>query len=155
MCIKHIDHSRLHSVIIPPMRNYSASYRLTPSSQRKVAWIVLFALLLIQIRVAVGGCLVSGYVPSPQQTEQSMQMKMSSDPCAEHRSPDKQSCMKHCEQSSDTPKFTFDLPLFAPVVLPTSVSLFAVADAASFETPTQPHATTGPPIYLRFLRLLN
>ena len=137
------------------MSNFSTSYRLTPSSERKVAWFVLFALLFIQVRVAVGGCLVSGYLPSPQQMEQSMQMKMSGDPCTEHRSPDKQSCMTHCEQSSDTPKLTFDLPLFAPVVLLTSVPLFAVADAASFETPTQSPATTGPPIYLRFLRLLN
>ncbi len=108
--------------------------------------------------MAVGGCLVSDYLPPPQQAEQVMPMKSAADPCKEHNSPDKPSkqlCMKHCEQSSNTPKFTFDLPLFAPVILLTSVPLFTVADAASFETPTQSPATTGPPPYLRFLRLLN
>ena len=138
------------------MNNFATSYCLTPSSKQKVAWFVLFALLFIQVRVAAGGCLVLGYLPSPQPAEQVMQMKMSGDPCTEHGSPDTQPCMKHCEQSSDTPKFTFDLPLFAPVVLLTSVPLYAVADAASFGTPTQSTTTTtGPPIYLRFLRLLN
>jgi hypothetical protein len=84
-----------------------------------------------------------------------MQMKTSGDPCTEHNSPDKQPCMKHCEQSSNTPKFTFDLPLFSPVVLLTIVPLFTVAEASSFETPSHSPATTGPPPYLRFLRLLN
>ena len=137
------------------MSNFSAFYRLSSSSRRGLAWLVLFALLFIQVRVAVGGCLVSGYLPPLQQAEQVMQMKTSGDPCTERNSPDKQPCMKHCEQSSDTPKFTFDLPLFAPVVLLISVPLFTVADATSFETPTQSPATTGPPPYLRFLRLLN
>ena len=142
-------------VIVRHMSNFSVFYRPTPSSKQKVAWFVLFALLFIQARVAVGGCLISGYLPPPQQAEQVMQMNSADDPCTKHNSVDKQPCMKHCEQSSDTPKFTFDLPLFAPVVLLTSVPLFAVADAASFESPTQPSATTGPPSYLRFLRLLN
>lgn len=137
------------------MSNFSDSYRWTQPSKRRVAWLVLFALLFIQVRVAVGGCLVWGYLPSPQQAESAMQMHASGDPCTEHNSTDKSPCMKHCEQSSDTPKFTFDLPLFAPIVLLTSVLLFAAADAANFETPTQSHATAGPPIYLRFLRLLN
>ena len=137
------------------MINFTVLYRPNTSSRLWMTWFVLFALLFIQVRVAVGGCLISGYLPPSQQTEQVMQMKMSGDPCTEHSSPDKQSCMKHCEQSSDTPKFTFDLPLFAPVVLLISVPLFTVADAASFETPTQSPATTGPPPYLRFLRLLN
>ena len=137
------------------MNSFSDSYRLTATSTKRVAWLVLFVLLFIQIRVAVGGCLISGYLPPSQQTEQSMQMKMSGDSCTEATLPDKQSCMKHCELGSDTPKFTFDLPLFTLVVLLTSVSLLASADAASFETPTRSHATTGPPIYLRFLRLLN
>lgn len=137
------------------MRNLPVFYRLTPSSKQKVTWFVLFALLFVQVKVAVGGCLVSDYLPPLQQAEQVMQMKSGGDPCAEQGSPDKQSCMKHCEQSSSTPKITFDLPLFAPVVLLISVPLFTVADAASFETPTQSPVSTGPPPYLRFLRLLN
>ncbi len=120
-----------------------------------MTWVVLFALLFIQVRVAVGGCLVSGYLPPMQQAEQVVQMKTAGDPCTERNLPEKQPCMKHCEQSSDTPKYTFDLPLFAPAVLLTSVPSFTVLDAASFETPTQPPAATGPPLYLRFLRLLN
>lgn len=130
-------------------------YRLTTASKRNVTWVVLFALLFIQLRVAVGGCLVSGYLPPSQPAEPLMQMEAGGDPCTEHSSPDKQSCMKHCEQGSDTPKLAFDLPLFAPAVLPAGVRLFAVADAASFATPLQSPATTGPPLYLRFLRLLN
>lgn len=84
-----------------------------------------------------------------------MQMKSAGDPCAEHGSPDKQSCMMHCEQSSDTLKYTFDLPLFSPAVLPTSVPLFTATDVASIVTPTLVLAASGPPPYLRFLRLLN
>jgi hypothetical protein len=140
------------------MSNFSVFYRLTPSLKQKVTWFVLFALLFIQARMAVGGCLISGCLPPPQQAEQVMQMKSAGDPCTEHSSPgkpSKQLCRMHCEQSSNTPKFTFDLPLFASVVFLTSVPLFTVADAASFETPTQSPATTGPPRYLRFLRLLN
>jgi hypothetical protein len=83
------------------MSNFSVFYRMTPSSKQKVTWFVLFALLFIQARVAVGGCLVSGFLPPPQQAEQIMQMKSGGDPCTEHSSADKQPCMKHCEQSSD------------------------------------------------------
>jgi hypothetical protein len=137
------------------MSYFPEVYRLTTPSKRKVTWLVLFALLFIQVRVAVGGCLVSGYLPPLQPAEQLMQMEAAGDPCTEHSSPDKPSCMKHCEQSSDTPKLAFDLPLFAPAVLPAGAPLFTVADAASFATPAQPRATTGPPLYLRFLRLLN
>lgn len=82
-------------------------------------------------------------------------MKSAGDPCTERGLPDKQSCMMHCEQSSDTLKYTFDLPLFAPALLPTSVPLFTVVDAASIVTPTLVLAASGPPPYLRFLRLLN
>jgi hypothetical protein len=137
------------------MSNFSGFYRMAPSSKQKVTWFVLFALLFIQARVAVSGCLVSGYLPTPQQVERVMQMEHGGDPCAQHNSPTKQPCMKHCEQSSDTPKFTFDLPLFEPVVLLTILPLLTMADAASFDTLTQSPATTGPPLYLRFLRLLN
>ena len=84
-----------------------------------------------------------------------MQMEAADDPCTEHSSADKLSCIKHCEQGSDTPKLAFDLPLFAPAVLPAGAPLFIVADAASFAAPPQSRATTGPPLYLRFLRLLN
>lgn len=136
------------------MNDFSVFYRLTPSSKQKVAWFVLFALLFIQIRVAVSGCLVTGYLPAPQTTEQTMQMEPG-EPCTEQSSTGKQPCMKHCEQSSNTPKYTFDLPLFAPLVFLTSVPLFILADAVRFDVPAQPAATTGPPIYLRFLRLLN
>lgn len=137
------------------MLNFSVFYRLTPSSKQNVAWFILFALLFVQIRVAVSGCMVSGYLPPLRQAEQVTQMKTAGDPCAGHGSPGKLPYMKNCEQSSDTPKFTFDVPHFAPVVLLTILSLFTMADAASFETPTQSPATTGPPLYLRFLRLLN
>ena len=137
------------------MSHFPECYRLTTPSKRKVTWVVLFALLFIQVRVAVGGCLVSGYLPPLQPAEQLMQMEAAGDPCTEHSSPDKPSCMKHCEQSSDTPKLAFDLPLFAPAVLPAGVPLFIVADAVSCATPLQSPATTGPPLYLRFLRLLN
>ena len=137
------------------MSRFPEFYRPTTPSKRKVTWVVLFALLFIQIRVAVGGCLVSGYLPPLQPAEQLMQMETAGDPCTEHSSPDQQSCMKHCEQGSGTPKLAFDLPLFAPAVLPAGAPLFIVADAASFATPPQSPATTGPPLYLRFLRLLN
>jgi hypothetical protein len=63
--------------------------------------------------------------------------------------------MKHCEQSSNTPKFTFDLPLFAALALLLCLPIFILADAGRFDTPAQTRATTGPPLYLRFLRLLN
>ena len=125
------------------------------SSKQKVAWFVLFALLFIQIRVAVGGCLITAYLPAPQQTDQAMQMESSDEPCAGHNSTGKQSCMKHCDQSSNTPKFTFDLPFFAPVVILTSLPMFILTDAGRFDIPTQLIATAGPPLYLRFLRLLN
>lgn len=137
------------------MSNLSVFFHLSPSSKQKVTWFVLFALLFIQVRVAVGGCLVSGYLPPQQPAEQVMQMKSAGDPCTERGLPDKQSCMMHCEQSSDTLKYTFDLPLFAPALLPTSVPLFTVVDAASIVTPTLVLAASGPPPYLRFLRLLN
>jgi hypothetical protein len=143
------------NVIVRFMSNFSPFYRLSASSKQRVTWFVLFALLFIQARVAVGGCLVTGYLPPLQQDGQVMQMKGSGDPCTEHNAPDKQPCMTRCEQSSNTPKFTFDLPLFSPVVLLTIVPLFTMAEASSFETPTQSPATTGPPPYLRFLRLLN
>ncbi|MBU6467625.1 MAG: hypothetical protein KGQ44_00575 [Betaproteobacteria bacterium] len=137
------------------MSYLSVFLNLSPSSKQKVTWFVLFALLFIQVRVAVGGCLVSGYLPIQQPAEQAMQMKSAGDPCAGHGSPDKQSCMMHCEQSSDTLKYTFDLPLFAPAVLPTSVPSFTAANVASIVTPTLVLAASGPPPYLRFLRLLN
>lgn len=128
---------------------------MSASSQRRVAWSVLFALLFIQVKVAAGGCLVPDYLPPLQQPEQAMQMRTAGDPCTGHSSPVKRLCIKHCEQSSDTPKSAFDLSLFAPAILPTSAPLFIMADAASFAPPAQPAATTGPPPYLRFLRLLN
>jgi hypothetical protein len=135
------------------MSNFSICYRLA-SSSKKVAWLILLALLFIQVRVAVAGCLISGYLPPPQQAEQAMQMGSGCDPCTEHSSSGKQLCTKHCEQSSDTLKLVFDLPFLAPVVLPANASLFT-ADAVNFATPTQVLAVTGPPPYLRFLRLLN
>jgi hypothetical protein len=144
----------MKGVIVIIMNDFSVFYCLTPSSKQKVAWFVLFTLLFIQIRVAVGGCLVTGYIPAPQKTEQTMQMEPG-EPCTENNSTGKQPCMKHCEQSTNTPKFTFDLPLFAPLVLLTSAPMFILANAGTFETPAQTPATTGPPIYLRFLRLLN
>lgn len=137
------------------MSNFSVFYRLTPSSKQKVTWFVLFALLFIQVSVAVGGCLVSGYLPPMQQAEQVMQMQTAGNPCTALSAADKQPCMKHCEHSSDTPKLTFDLPFFAPVALLNFLPLFMVAEAASFETPTLSPVNTAPPLYLRFLRLLN
>ena len=125
------------------------------SSRRRVAWSVLFALLLIQFKVAAGGCLVSDYLPPQPQPEQVVQMKTAGDPCTGHSSPGKQLCIKHCEQGSSTPKSTFDLPLFAPAVVSTGAPLFIMADSAGYAPPAQPAATTGPPPYLRFLRLLN
>ena len=153
--LKLSKHKSNDTAIVRPMNGFANYRRLTASSQRRVAWLVLFALLFIQVRVAVGGCLVSGYPPPPQQAEPVMQMKSAGDPCTGPNSADKLPCMKHCEQSSDTPKFAFDLPFVVPVALPTSEPLFTVADVSSFETPTQSPATTGPPPYLRFLRLLN
>ncbi len=125
------------------------------SSQRGVAWFVLFTLLFIQVKVAAGGCLVSDYLPPLQKSEQPMQMKTAGDPCTGHSSPGKQLCIKHCEQSSNTPKYAFDLPLFAPAVVTTGAALFIMADSAGYAPPAQPAATTGPPPYLRYLRLLN
>jgi hypothetical protein len=136
------------------MNDFSVFYRLTPSSKQKVAWLVLFVLLFVQIRVAVSGCLVTGYLPAPQKTEQAMQMEPG-EPCTGHSSSGKQPCVKYCEQSSNTPKFTFDLPLFAALVLLLSLPLFILADAGRFDTPAHSTANTGPPLYLRFLRLLN
>ena len=114
----------------------------------------MFALLLIQVRVAVVGCLVTGYLPASQKAEQVMKMEPG-EPCTEQSTTDKPPCMKHCELSSNTPKSTFDLPLFAPIVFLTSVPMFLFADAGGFYSREQPSATAGPPIYLRFLRLLN
>ena len=136
------------------MNDFALFYRLDQSSKQKVAWFVLFALLFIQIRVAVVGCLVTGYLPAPQKSEQAMKMEPGQ-PCTEHSSSSKTPCVKHCEQSSNTPKSTFDLPLFAPLVLVTSVPMFILVDAGRFYTHEQSSATTGPPLYLRFLRLLN
>ena len=140
--------------IVRRMNDFSLFYRLNSSSKQMVAWFVLFALLLIQIRVAVGGCLVTGYLPAPQKSEQVMKMEPG-EPCPGHSSTGRQLCVKHCEQSSSSPKSTFDLPLFAPAVLLASLPMFILADAGRFDISEQPLATTGPPIYLRFLRLLN
>ena len=145
----------MNNVIVQTMSANSVFSLRNPSAKQKVAWFVLFALLFIQIRVAVGGCLITAYVPAPKQTEQVMQMESSGEPCTDHSSTGKQPCMKHCEQSSNTPKYTFDLPFFAPLVILTSLPMFILAEAGRFDTPTQPSATTGPPPYLRFLRLLN
>ena len=120
-----------------------------------MSWWVLFALLFIQIKVAVGGCLILDVLPPSQPTEQAMQMNTTGDPCTEHSSQGQKLCMKHCSQNSDALKLTFDLPIFAPAILPSSLPLFTVADVVGLETPEQPTATTGPPPYLRFLRLLN
>ena len=136
------------------MSDFSVFYRLNPSSKQKVAWFVLIALLFIQIKVAVGGCLVADYLPAPQKTEQVMKMEPG-EPCARHSSTGRQLCVKHCEQSSSSPKSTFDLPLFAPALLSASLPMFILADAGRFDISELPSATAGPPIYLRFLRLLN
>ncbi len=117
-----------------------------------MSWWVLFALLFIQIKVAVGGCLISDALPPPQPA---MQMQTAGDPCTEHSAPGQQLCMKHCAQNSDALKLTFDLPIFAPAILPSSLPLFTVANVVSQEVPEQPTTTAGPPPYLRFLRLLN
>ena len=137
------------------MSNKSTCCRLSVLSQRGIAWSVLFALLLIQVKVAVGGCLVPDYLPPLQKSEQGMQMKTAGDPCTGHSSSGKQLCIKHCEQSSNTPSYAFDLPLFAPAVLPAGAPLFIMAASAGYAPPAQPAATAGPPPYLRFLRLLN
>ena len=116
-----------------------------------MSWWVLFALLFIQVKVAVGGCLISDALP-PQPA---MQMQTTGDPCTEHSAPGQQLCMKHCAQNSDALKLPFDLPIYAPAILPSSLPLFTVADVVNLEIPEQPTATAGPPPYLRFLRLLN
>lgn len=116
---------------------------------------MLFALLFIQVRVAAGACLLSDNLPAQQQAGPLMQMKTSGEPCTGHSSPGKQLCIKHCDQSANTPKYAFDLPLFIPVLLPTGAPLFILADAAGYAPPAQSVTTTGPPAYLRFLRLLN
>jgi hypothetical protein len=136
------------------MSNSSTFCRLSASSKQKVSWLVLFALLFIQVKVAVAGCLISDVLPPPQPAEQLMQMT-AGEPCTEHGSPGRQLCSEHCAQNSDAPKFTFDLPTFAPAILSSNVPLFFVADTASSEISEHPIATAGPPPYLRFLRLLN
>jgi len=137
------------------MSNFSVFYRLTPSSKQKVAGFVLFVLLFIQVCVAMGGCLVSGYLPPMQQAGQTMQMQAAGNPCTDLSSAAKQPCMQHCGHSSDTLKLTFDLPFFATVALLNTLPLFMVADAVNFETTPLSPVNTAPPLYLRFLRLLN
>ncbi len=137
---------------IYPMSNSSTCFRLTATSKHKVSWWVLFALLFIQIKVALGGCLVTDALPHPQAA---MQMKTAGAPCTEHRTPDQQLCTKHCAQNSDALKLTFDLPVFSPAILYSVTPLLTVADVASFEISDQLTTTAGAPPYLRFLRLLN
>lgn len=137
------------------MSNFPVFYYPTPSSKQKVAGLVLFVLLFIQLSVAMGGCLVSGYLPPMQQAEKAMQMEVAGNPCANLSSADKQPCMQHCEHSSDTPKLDTHLPFFATVALLNTLPLFMVADAVNFETTPLSPVNTAPPIYLRFLRLLN
>ena len=84
-----------------------------------------------------------------------MKMQAAADPCAVQSSADMQPCMKHCAQSSDITKFIFYMPFVLPAMLLAGLSLFTAADASGLKTSTYPPATTGPPLYLRFLRLLN
>ena len=84
-----------------------------------------------------------------------MQMQTAADPCATQNSAEKLPCMKHCAQSADITKFTFYMPFALPAMLLAGLSLFTAADASDLKTSTYPPATTGPPLYLRFLRLLN
>ena len=121
---------------------------MSATSKRKVSWWVLFALLFIQVKVAMGGCLISDVLPH-------VQMKMSGASCTEHSQPSSQLCMKHCAQNSDALKLTLDLPVFSPAIFSSGVSLLAEEDIADFETHGHFTATSGPPPYLRFLRLLN
>lgn len=137
---------------IYPMSSSSTCCRLSTSTKQKISWWILFALLFIQIKVAVAGCLISDVLPPPELT---MQMQNAGEPCTEHSSPGQQLCVKHCSQNSDALKLTFDLLIFAPAILSSSLPLFTVADVVGLETPEQPTATAGPPPYLRFLRLLN
>ena len=121
---------------------------MSASSKRKVSWWVLFALLFIQIKVAMGGCLISDALPH-------VQMKMPGVSCAGHSQPNSQLCMKHCAQNSDALKLTLDMPVFPPAIFSSGVPLLAKEDIASFEAPGHFTAISGPPPYLRFLRLLN
>ncbi|KXS32714.1 MAG: hypothetical protein AWT59_1177 [Candidatus Gallionella acididurans] len=86
--------------------------------------------------------------------EQLMQMQTAADPCAVQKSADMQPCMEHCAQSSDITKFTFYMPFVLPAMM-AGLSLFTAADANGLKASEYPPATTGPPLYLRFLRLLN
>lgn len=84
-----------------------------------------------------------------------MQMQAVADPCAVQSSADMQPCTEHCAQSSDITKFTFYMPFVLPAMILVGLSLFTAADASDLKTSSYPPATTGPPLYLRFLRLLN
>ncbi len=127
-----------------------STFCLSESSKRKVSWWVMLALLFIQIKVAIGGCMLMDEL---QPAKQSMQMQTGGVSCAEHDT--QQLCMKHCAHSSDALKLTLDLPVFSPALLPSAAPVFVEADSARIETSDLPAAIAGPPSYLRFLRLLN
>ena len=137
------------------MINLMVFCRPGTSSRLWMTWFVLFALLLVQIRVATSGCLISGFMSPPRAPERLMQMQTAADPCAVQKPADMQPCMEHCAQSSDITKFTFYMPFVLPAMILAGLSLFTAADASHLKTSAYPPATTGPPLYLRFLRLLN
>lgn len=82
-------------------------------------------------------------------------MNVVSDPCMERSSPCQQLCVKHCAQDTDVLKLALDLPIFAPIILPSIVPMFTMADMVGLIASEQTTVSTGPPPYLRFLRLLN
>lgn len=126
-------------------------------SKRWTAWVVLFALLFIHVKVAVGGCLVTGTLSSPAvQAAQTDRQSDRGEPCSSLGTPEEQSCLKHCAQSVDTPKSTLDVPGFGQIPLPLPAALFPVTRSVSVAAvSTSPPTSPGPPAYLRFLRLLN
>jgi hypothetical protein len=126
--------------------------------QRRWGWLLLVALLFVQAKVAIAGCLLDApYRPSPAMAAAMAQDAAAMDACCPESDSSSARCADDCKPSASVPKPATDhasiVPAFEcglrlPDVLPRSSQL-SVGPAAA------PHPSDGPPAYLRYLRLLN
>ena len=121
-------------------------------------WLLLAALLLLQARAAIGGCLLA-YLDLPTQVAAVIAENAASVSAADMCCPDGDSavkvCGENCREAVSSPSPAIDATLgLAPIdfLYPSFVS------QPHFECRDVVHAAatrgTGPPAFLRYLRLL-
>ena len=135
----------MHDLTLPRLRSQAL--------RRAVCLAVLFAVLLLQVHVALAGCLASAVEPV---AVHSMDMTAG---CDEGDTSAMRACLQQCEQASETPaSFTAHdtSDLHVPMLChsrPPELALLAQGHSVVGQA-ADPLRAKGPPVYLRLLRLL-